>query len=100
VISPESHDIIERAELLYNERLKADLERTHLNFFVAIEPDSGDYFLGHTLSEASAAARKAHPERRAYIIRIGHRAAVEFGGASFTLLGAVDDPLTRPAAAS
>jgi hypothetical protein len=48
--------------------------------FVVIEPDSGDYFLGKTMSEASAAARTAHPDRRGYIVRVGHRAAIHMGG--------------------
>ena len=46
-------DLYERAERLYQTRLRADLERTHRNSFVAIEPESGDFFLGRTLSEGS-----------------------------------------------
>ena len=80
VISPESLEIIRRAELVYEQKLKADLEKTHLNYFVAIEPESGEYFLGHTLSEAAAGARRAYPDRRAHIMRVGHRAAVHIGG--------------------
>ena len=32
------------------------------------------------LSDAAAAARVAYPNRRAYIMRIGHRAAIHMGG--------------------
>jgi hypothetical protein len=77
--SQDSHELARRAELVYEQRLKAALENSHLNYFVAVEPDSGDYFLGHTLSEAAAAARKAHPSRRAFVLRVGHRAAVHIG---------------------
>jgi hypothetical protein len=80
MVLPESHELIERAELYYEERLRAKLEATHLHAFVAIEPDSGDYFIGRTLSEAAAAARAAYPDRRAHIVRVGHLAAIEFGG--------------------
>jgi len=80
MVSPETHELIERAERLYEERLKAKLEPAHLHEFVAIEPESGDYFLGPTLSEASAACRAVHPDRRAHIMRIGHKAAVHMGG--------------------
>src|SRR5262245_3670775 len=72
-------DIIRRAEAIYESRLKADLESAHLHHYVAIEPDSGDYFLGQSFSEAGIAARKAHPDRRSHIMRIGHRAAVHIG---------------------
>ena len=79
MVSPETHAIIERAKRLYADRLKGDLEKTHMHEFVVIEPDSGDYFLGKTMGEASAAAKAAHPDRRGYIIRVGHAAAVHLG---------------------
>ncbi len=75
-------DLVQQAEQIYRARLKSELERTHPNFFVAIEPDSGDYFLGRTLSEASAAARKAHSDRRACVLRVGHSAAVHLGASN------------------
>jgi hypothetical protein len=49
--------------------------------FVAIEPESGDFFLGKTLSEAIEAARAAHPSRLPFVVRVGHKTAVEFGAA-------------------
>lgn len=72
-------DLYERADQFYQERLRAELERSHLNSFVAIEPESGDYFLGRTLSEASAAASVAHPDRRCCILRVGHSVALHIG---------------------
>jgi hypothetical protein len=74
-----TRNLAERAERVYAERLKAVLERSHLNDFVAIEPISGDYFVATTLSEAVQAARKAHPDRLAYALRVGHRTAVHIG---------------------
>jgi hypothetical protein len=59
--------------------LKTELERTHPDFFVAIDPVSGDYFLGRTLSEASAAANAVHPDHRTFVFRVGHRVTVHFG---------------------
>ena len=74
-----TNDLIRRAENIYETRFKADLERTHPDFFVAIEPDSEEYFLGRTLSEASAAANAIHPDRRTFVLRVGHRVAVHIG---------------------
>lgn len=74
-----SIDVANRAKAIYEERLKGTLEVTHLNEFVAIEPDSGDFFLGKTLSEAIQAARSAHPQRLPFALRIGHRVTVELG---------------------
>jgi hypothetical protein len=77
--SQETLDLVRRAEKLYTERYQENLERSHRDHFVAIEPDSGDYFIGATLSEAAAAARNAYPERRAFVLRVGHRTAVHLG---------------------
>jgi hypothetical protein len=73
----ERAQFVERAEALYKQRLKTQLEKTHRDYFVAIEPDSGDYFLGRTMSEAGQTARRAHPDRLTYLMRIGHEAAIE-----------------------
>lgn len=74
-------DLYGRAERFY-EGLRSDLEQSHLDSFVAIEPDSGDYFLGRTLSEASAAANAAHPNRRCCVFRVGHPVALHIGAGS------------------
>ena len=72
-------ELFRRAEQIYEERLRSDLEKSHLHYFVAIEPDSGDHFLGRTLSEASAAARAKHPNRRCGVFRVGHDTTVHIG---------------------
>ena len=72
-------EFVLRAEQLYATRLRAVLEPEHIDEFVAIEPDSGDYFLGKTLREATGAARKTYPRRLTHVMRIGHRAALHFG---------------------
>lgn len=76
---PDSNDVAHQAELIYEQKLRGQLEQTHLDDFVAIEPQSGDYFLGRTLSEALGAARKTYPKRLSHVLRIGHRAAIHLG---------------------
>ena len=73
------NDLVQRAEELYATQLHAILEPEHLNEFIAIEPDSGDYFLGRTMREAGAAAHRAHPGRLTHMMRVGHKAAVYLG---------------------
>ena len=72
----ENDELVRRAEELYAAKLRAVLEPEHLDEFIAIEPDSGDYFLGRTMREVSAAARRAHPQRLTYMMRVGGKAAV------------------------
>jgi len=76
---PKIEAFVQRAEAIYHSQLRAMLEPEHLNEFVAIEPESGDYFLGRTLSDAMSQARRAHPNRLAHAMRVGHKAAVHFG---------------------
>jgi hypothetical protein len=75
----ESEVVAERARLVYDRQLRGKLEAEHPDEFVAIEPESGDYFLGATLSEAIQAARRAHPERLPFATRIGHATGVQIG---------------------
>jgi hypothetical protein len=77
--STESSDLVRRAQSLYVQKLKARLEVTNEGDFVAIEPDSGDYFIGKTLSEAIQFARAAHPDRLPFALRVGHKNTVELG---------------------
>lgn len=79
MVSQQSIELARRAQVVYEEQLRTKLEATNLDDFVAIEPESGEYFLGTTLSEAIQAARAAHPERLAFALRVGHRTTVEMG---------------------
>ena len=56
-----TRSVIERAKGTYADELKSDLESQHMNRFVAIEPESGDYFLGDTFDEAAARTRYPSP---------------------------------------
>jgi len=82
MVSADLRSVIDRAKRIYADQLQAALESQHGNRFVAIEPESGDYFLGDTFDEAVKAARAEHPSRLSHTIRIGHRAAFHIGGLS------------------
>ena len=79
MLDPELEDIARRAERLYEEKLKGELEKNHWGQLVVIEPTSGDYYLGRKLDEASAKAHTAHPDRLFFALRIGYPVAVEIG---------------------
>jgi len=70
---------VRNAEELYETRLRAILEPKHEGEFLVIEPESGDYFLGKTLNEATQAARQSYPDKLTHAMRVGHRAALHFG---------------------
>lgn len=81
MVSAETRTVIERAKRLYDELLRAALEADHPGRFVAIEPESGAFFVADTLDAAADAAQAAHPGRRSHVLRVGHAAALHIGGA-------------------
>lgn len=79
MVNQKTKDVAREARRIYEEQLRASLEESHMNEFVAIEPISGEYFLGQTLSEAIGASRLKYPDRLAHALRVGHKAAIHFG---------------------
>ena len=79
MVSAESRSVIDRAKRIYAERLQATLEANHRDRYVAIEPESGDYFLADSLDGAVRASREKHPTRLTHVIRVGHQAAIHIG---------------------
>ena len=79
MVSSETKSVIDRAKQIYANQLQSDLESQHMDRFVAIEPESGDYFLADTFDEAVKSARTKYPNRLSHTIRIGHRAAFHIG---------------------
>ena len=80
MVSADTKSVIERAKRIYADQLQPLLEPQHRDRFVAIEPESSEYFLGDTFDEAVKSARARHPSRLSHTIRIGHRAAFHMGG--------------------
>lgn len=71
--------VAESAKKVYEDDLRSLLEREHKDEFVAIEPSSRQFFLGKTFLEVALAAKKAFPDRKSFVIRIGHEAAFHIG---------------------
>lgn len=72
--------VIARGQSLYEDVLKAELEGEHFGRFVAIDPETGRYFIGDTSAEALGAAHDALPSARFYLTRVGYETAHHIGG--------------------
>ena len=83
MVSADTQSVIDRAKRIYVERLQVAMEAKHRGRFVAIEPESGEYFLADSLDGAIRAARARHPARLSHTVRIGHAAALHLGGAQW-----------------
>jgi len=74
----ENGQLVSRAKQLYKTKLKALLEPEHKGEYVVIEPESGDYYLGHTMSEAHEKALAKHPDGKFFLAKVGYKAALSF----------------------
>jgi len=70
VFQVDQRKVISGGKEIYN-RLREKLEPEHKGQIVAIEVDSGGYFLGRTVTEATSEARKKHPDKVFYFVRVG-----------------------------
>ena len=74
--------IANAAKRIYESELRKSLEPKHKDEFVAIEPESKSHFLGKTFLEAALAAKNAFPDRKSFVLRIGHEAAFHIGAST------------------
>ena len=66
----DKEQLARKSEAIY-QKIKAEMEMNHKGEFLAIDSESGDYYLGNTSLEAGLKGRKEHPNTVFYIIRIG-----------------------------
>jgi len=62
------------------EAIQTEFDQRDYGQFVAIDVDSGDYFLGETGIEATRKAQAKYPGKVFYLGRIGCRTAYTFKG--------------------
>ena len=82
MVSERSRAVAQRARQIYADCLQVRLMAEHPNDYVAIEPDSGDFFVADSFGQAVRDARSVHPDRISFVIRIGHDAAIHIGAAT------------------
>lgn len=72
-------EIAQKGTQVY-QKISKQIEKNHSGNFVAIEVESGKYFLGKTQMEAIEKARKSFPTKIFYLMKVGFPAAVTFSG--------------------
>ena len=73
-------ELVRRARQLYDQKLRSLLEPQHQGHFVAIEPQTGKYFVADTGTAALVEAHKAMPQHTFYLAKIGYEAADSLHG--------------------
>jgi hypothetical protein len=64
----------EKSEQIYNKRYKEEFEKLYKGKIVAIEPESGDCFIGNAEMEAAMQAKIKYPDKFFHFIRVGYKA--------------------------
>lgn len=77
---PETAEIARKGQRIYQDKLKATLERDHKGEIVAIDVDTGDYFLGKTVLEAAERGHEKYPGKVFHAIRVGYKVVHFVGG--------------------
>lgn len=70
-------DLVPKGKEIYA-AIKDELEKEHKGEIIAINVDTGDYFLGKSVIEAGDKGREKYPEAIFYFARIGYRAVHRF----------------------
>lgn len=72
-------EIAQKGDEVY-QKISKQIEKRHTGEFLAIEVESGKYFLGRTQVEAIEKAKKHFPTKIFYLLKVGFPAAVTFSG--------------------
>ena len=67
-------ELAQEGEEIYKSRLKRKLEEKHRGKIIAIDVDSGEYFMGKTVLEAVEKGRQKYPNKVFHVIRVGYPA--------------------------
>jgi len=63
-------ELVSKAKEIYESK-KSEFESTNIGKYIAIDPNSSDYFIGDTRDEASKKARQTHPGVIVFTRKIG-----------------------------
>lgn len=76
----ERENFVEKARKFYENVIRQKLSVEENGKFIAVEPDSGDYFIGESGREAIEKAQTVYPDKVFYLARFGYKTAYSLGG--------------------
>lgn len=71
VIDVDTRQLAERGKEIYK-KLKDELEPKYKGKIMAIEVDSGDYFIDNSVSDRNRKAKEKHPNKIFHFVKIGY----------------------------
>ena len=73
-------EIADKGQALYEQRLRDQVEGTHLGQYLLIDVETGDYEIGPEHLATAKKLRARYPQASLYGIKIGYPATVAIGG--------------------
>ena len=74
--------VADLAKAFYESKLQTQMEKEHLGKFIAIEPESKQYFIADSFMECAMEAKQKIPDKMSFVLKVGSDAAVHIGAAS------------------
>ncbi len=74
-----TEEIVERGQLLYEQRIRHEVESESEGKFLVLDVESGLFEIDASDLEAMQRARAANPEAALYVVRIGFPTAYRIG---------------------
>jgi len=66
-----------KADAIY-ETVREEMEKNYMGKIVAVDPESGDYFIGDTGVEAGSKGREKYPGRIFFLVKVGSPTYLRF----------------------
>ena len=70
----EIEEIYQRCKVVFD-RVQPELIKTHYKWYIAVEPDSGDYFLDKDEEVVAKMAKEKYPNAKLHVFRINETGA-------------------------
>ncbi|HAG84326.1 MAG TPA: hypothetical protein DCL61_25015 [Cyanobacteria bacterium UBA12227] len=70
----EQEALYQRCKAIFD-RVRPELSDTHYNWYLAVESDSGDYFINPDIEVATQMSRQKHPDAIPFLFRINETGA-------------------------
>jgi hypothetical protein len=77
--TPSCQEVAERGEAIYDEKYRAEMEKSSKGKFIAINVANADATLADSGEDAIRLALEKDPSGFFHLIRVGHKAAFEAG---------------------
>ena len=63
-------EFVRKAKAIY-ETIREEMEENYMGKIVAIDPETGDYFIGNSGIEAGKKGREKYPDKIFFLIKVG-----------------------------